>query len=78
MGEGSARVELAAAEPEDLPVPGQPYIFGIFRRAQALRDLESLRQHGRRVMRLHLHGEVSWAPEQLRLTVASALPGGEK
>ena len=33
MGEGSARVELAAAEPEDLPVPGQPYTFGIFRRA---------------------------------------------
>jgi transaldolase / glucose-6-phosphate isomerase len=78
MGEGSARVKLAAAEPEDLPVPGQPYIFNIFRRAQALKDLESLRQHGRRVMGLHLHGEVSSALEQLRLTVASALPGGEQ
>jgi hypothetical protein len=29
-------------------------------------------------MRIHLHGEVSSALEQLRLMVASALPGGEK
>jgi hypothetical protein len=78
MGEGTARMELTAAEPEDLPVQGQPCTFGIFRRAQALRELESLRQHGRRIRRLHWHGEVSSALEQLRLTVASALPGGEK
>jgi hypothetical protein len=71
-------MELTAAEPEDLPVQGQPYTFGIFRRAQALRELESLQQHGRRIRRLHWHGEVSSALEQLRLTVASALPGGEK
>jgi len=29
-------------------------------------------------MRIHLHGEVSSALEQLRLTVASAPPEGEK
>jgi transaldolase/glucose-6-phosphate isomerase len=45
---------LTAAERDDLPVPGQPYTFGVFQQAQALGDLESLQQHGRQVVRLHL------------------------
>ena len=45
---------LTAAPQEDLPIPGQPYTFGVFQQAQALGDLEALRRHGRRVVRLHL------------------------
>ncbi len=46
---------ILTAEPQkDLPIPGKPYTFGVFQQAQALGDLESLRRHGRRVVRLHL------------------------
>jgi transaldolase/glucose-6-phosphate isomerase len=43
---------------EDLPVPGQQYTFGELNRAQALGDIEALRGRGRRVVRLHLSGDV--------------------
>jgi transaldolase / glucose-6-phosphate isomerase len=38
----------------DLPIPGQPYTFGTLIDAQALGDLRSLRNHGRRVARVTL------------------------
>ena len=36
----------------DLPVPGAPYDFGTLIAAQAIGDLQSLQQHGRRVLRV--------------------------
>ena len=47
---------LTADDHVDVPVVGQPYTFGQFKRAQALGELESLRRHGRRVVRVHLRG----------------------
>ena len=38
-----------------LGIPGEPYTFGVLKRAQALGDLQSLRAHGRRAIRM------SWA-----------------
>ena len=38
-------LQLTADDAADLPVPGQPYTFGIFKRAEALGDLEALRKH---------------------------------
>jgi hypothetical protein len=38
----------------DLPIPGAPYTFGALIDAQALGDLRSLRQRGRRVARVTL------------------------
>jgi transaldolase/glucose-6-phosphate isomerase len=49
---------LTADEQVDAQVVGQPYTFGQFIRAQALGELESLRRHGRRVVRIHLKGDV--------------------
>lgn len=40
-------------EAVDAPIPDRPYTFDVFKRAQALGDLESLRRHGRRVLRIH-------------------------
>ena len=45
---------LTADGDETVPVPGQPYDFGRLKRAQALGDVQVLRRHGRRVMRVHL------------------------
>jgi glucose-6-phosphate isomerase len=47
-------LQLTADDTEDANIPGQPYTFGAMKRAQALGDLEALRKHGRRVMRVHL------------------------
>lgn len=38
---------------EDLPIPGRPYSFGSFIRAQALGDMEALHNHNRRIIRVH-------------------------
>ena len=47
-------LQLTADDTEDAAVPGEPYSFGVLKRAQALGDLEALRKHGRRVVRIHL------------------------
>jgi glucose-6-phosphate isomerase len=67
-------LELTATDQEELPVPGRPYTFGVLKQAQGLGDLESLRKHGRRVMRVHLHGDLPQALSKLRLYIESALP----
>lgn len=58
-------LQLTADDPEDTPIPGQPYTFGVFKRAQALGDLEALRKHGRRVVRIHMEN-VSQGLTELR------------
>jgi hypothetical protein len=51
-------LQLTVDDAEDADVPDKPYTFGVLRRAQALGDLEALRKHGRRVMRIHLGADV--------------------
>jgi glucose-6-phosphate isomerase len=46
---------IVTAEPvEDLPVPGEPYSFGVLELAQALGDFESLERTGRRAVHVRL------------------------
>ena len=58
-------LQITAAASEDLAVPGRGYTFGVVEAAQALGDFEVLAERGRRVLRLHLGGEVSAGLEQL-------------
>ncbi|HEY5677359.1 MAG TPA: bifunctional transaldolase/phosoglucose isomerase [Myxococcales bacterium] len=46
-------VQITSAGGEDLPIPGLPYSFGTLFAAQARGDLEVLRAHGRRALRIH-------------------------
>ena len=46
-------IVTAEASP-DLPIPGEPYSFGVLGLAQALGDFESLNRTGRRALHLHL------------------------
>lgn len=39
---------------EDLPIPGEPFSFGVLEMAQALGDFESLDKTGRRALHVHL------------------------
>jgi transaldolase/glucose-6-phosphate isomerase len=66
-------LQLTAEDAKDAHVPGQPYTFGVLKRAQALGDLEALRKHGRRVMRVHLGGNVGEGLTALGEAIASAV-----
>jgi transaldolase/glucose-6-phosphate isomerase len=55
-GPGSGVFLLVTCDdPQDVPVPGQRYTFGIIKRLQARGDLEVLASRGRRVLRVHLN-----------------------
>jgi glucose-6-phosphate isomerase/transaldolase/glucose-6-phosphate isomerase len=47
-------LQITAPQGRDLPVPGEPYTFGVLADAQALADLRALREQGRPVARVHL------------------------
>jgi hypothetical protein len=47
-------VIVTADAAEDLPVPGEPFSFGVLEAAQALGDFQSLDGAGRRALHLHL------------------------
>lgn len=66
-------LQLTGDDDYDLPVPGKPYTFGVLKQAQALGDLEALRQHGRPVLRIHLGSDVGQGLVRLKEVVQSAL-----
>jgi transaldolase/glucose-6-phosphate isomerase len=47
-------LQLTVDDKDEVPVPHRPYSFATLKKAQALGDLEALRKHERRVMRIHL------------------------
>lgn len=65
-------IQITWADAEDLAVPGEPYSFGALKRAQALGDLQALRDRGRRVIRLHVNRSPADALERLTEMVAGA------
>lgn len=67
---------VVTCEPRhDLPIPGQEFSFGTLVRAQALGDFESLRQHDRRAIRLHITGDHGEGVEHIREMVKASLEG---
>ncbi|GIL14363.1 MAG: glucose-6-phosphate isomerase [Chloroflexota bacterium] len=68
-------IHLTAGTGDDLPVPGQPYSFGVLHAAQAAGDLEALRDKGRRAVRLHLGADISAGLDVLLKAVEMAGEG---
>ena len=66
-------LELTADDTEDIQIPGQPYTFGIFKQAQALGDLEALRRHGRRAVRVHLGKDMAKGLRELEQALERAV-----
>jgi transaldolase / glucose-6-phosphate isomerase len=58
-------IQITGDDREDLAIPGAGYGFTTLKAAQALGDLQSLRDGARRVIRLHLTGKQSQALPQL-------------
>jgi hypothetical protein len=57
-GDNGVFLQFTADDPVDLPIPGEPYSFGIMKAAQALGDLQSLQARKRRALRLHITGNI--------------------
>lgn len=51
-------IQITCDDPEDVPIPGEPFSFGVLKAAQAAGDLEALQSKGRRAMRLHVNSDV--------------------
>ena len=66
---------LTADNRADLEVPGRPFTFGTAKAAQAQGDLEVLRSRGRRVVRLHIQGDIVAGVERLTAIVQRAVVG---
>ena len=66
-------LQLTTDDAADTQVPGQPYSFSTFKRAQALGDLEALRRHSRRVIRIHLTGDVRRGLTALEQAITASL-----
>ena len=54
-------LQITTEEGPDVAIPGEPYTFGMLRCAQAAGDYEVLARRGRRVVRLHLEGDLGAA-----------------
>jgi transaldolase/glucose-6-phosphate isomerase len=66
-------LQLTCDDPNDLPVPGQKYTFGIVKAAQARGDFEVLAQRGRRALCVHLGAHVAAGLATLKDAVRQAL-----
>ncbi len=65
-------LQITADDPAPVKIPEQPYTFGIATMAQAVGDFESLKQRGRRILRLHLGSDVAGGLTRLEEAVAWA------
>lgn len=66
-------LQLTANVADDLGVPGRTYTFGTVEEAQARGDLEVLAERGRRLLRIHLTGDLAAALRRLRRAIDEAL-----
>jgi transaldolase / glucose-6-phosphate isomerase len=66
-------LQITCDDPEDLPVPGQSYTFGIVKEAQARGDFEVLAERNRRALRAHITGDLEAGLETLSRAVEQAL-----
>ena len=71
-------IQVTTDDSVDAAIPGQPFTFSVLEQAQVLGDLKSLRSHGRRVIRLHVDGDLDATLEKLARAVrqAAATPAG--
>ncbi|CAN5474621.1 bifunctional transaldolase/phosoglucose isomerase [soil metagenome] len=62
--------------PDDVEIPGKPYTFALLKNAQAIGDLQTLRERGRPAERLRLRGDdPAAAVRELTARLKRLLPG---
>ena len=66
-------LQITAPDKDDLPIPGEPYSFGVLKQAQALGDFRSLSTRGRRAVRVDLGRDALAGLRRLSELVGEAL-----
>jgi len=66
-------LQITADDAADLPVPGAKYTFGVVKAAQARGDFDVLAERGRRVLRVHIKGDLRRGLQALGEAIRSAL-----
>lgn len=64
-------IQITSEGPSDLAIPGEPYSFNVLKAAQAMGDFQSLAARGRRLVRVHLSGELDRSLESLKQLIIS-------
>jgi len=65
-------VQITVADHADPQIPQATYGFSTLKQAQAAGDILSLQQHGRRVVRLHLTGDVNVGLKKIEEAINAA------
>jgi transaldolase/glucose-6-phosphate isomerase len=65
--------QITCDNPTDLDVPGRGYSFGIVKAAQARGDFDVLAERGRRLLRVHLGGDVATGLAALGSAISQSL-----
>ena len=66
-------LQITADDAADLPIPGERYTFGVVKAAQARGDLDVLAERGRRLLRVHIKGELEAGLHRISAAIAAAL-----
>jgi hypothetical protein len=66
-------LQITQDHDEDPSIPGASYGFATLNQAQYLGDYESLQNHDRRLIRVHLHGDTDTAISVLRQSLVEAV-----
>src|SRR3989454_692881 len=66
-------LQITSDDAEDLPIPGEPYTFGVLKSAQALGDFLSLSKRNRRALRVHLGKDVVAGLKKLQAAVEKTI-----
>ena len=65
--------QITAHDAADLPVPGERYTFSVVKAAQARGDFDVLAERGRRVLRVHINGELEAGLKTLATAISGAV-----
>jgi glucose-6-phosphate isomerase len=67
-------MQITADDVRDVPLPGEPFGFGVLKQAQALGDFASLASRNRRAIRVHLGADIAAGLKTLLDIVQTELP----
>lgn len=66
-------IQITSDDAQDLPIPGEPYTFGVLKAAQALGDFVCLGKRDRRAIRVHLGADVETGLKKLQAAMEKVL-----
>ena len=69
-------LQLTAANPKDVQLPGRSYSFGTLKNAQAQGDLQALNDNGRRTLHVYLGEDAEKGLRKLQQALTVAVPQG--